>query len=84
MTEFQKTIYEIVRGIPKGQTMTYKHVAIAAGRPRAFRTVGNLLNRNNDPTIPCHRVVRSDGTLGGYNRGEKEKRARLKAEGAIK
>ncbi|MDR3558272.1 MAG: MGMT family protein [Candidatus Pacebacteria bacterium] len=48
--------------------------------PRAFRAVGNILNKNYDPTIPCHRVVRSDGTLGGYNRGAKKKMEMLKEE----
>ena len=49
--------------------MTYKQVAIAAGRPGAFRAVGNILSKNFDPNIPCHRVIRSDGKIGGYNGG---------------
>ncbi|KKW29753.1 MAG: Methylated-DNA/protein-cysteine methyltransferase [Candidatus Uhrbacteria bacterium GW2011_GWD2_52_7] len=63
--------------------MTYKEVAIAAGSPRSYRAVGNILNTNYDSNIPCHRVVRSDGKTGGYNRGEQAKVERLKAEGAI-
>ena len=83
MTKFQKAIYEVVRNIPKGQTMTYKQVAQAAGRPKAYRAVGNLLNKNDDPDIPCHRVIRSDGKPGGYNRGAEKKTERLKHEGAL-
>lgn len=63
--------------------MTYQEVARRAGRPRAFRAVGNILNKNYDPSIPCHRVVRSDGKLGGYNRGAENKQKILRKEGAI-
>lgn len=80
MTSFQQTIYSIVKQIPKGRTMTYKQVATLAGRPKAFRAVGNLLNKNYDLTIPCHRVVRSDGKAGGYNRGSFRKEELLKKE----
>jgi len=82
MTPFAQTVYNVVRRIPKGQTMTYKEVAIAAGRPRACRAVGNILNKNYDPAVPCHRVIRSDGTTGGYNRGASMKALRLKEEKA--
>lgn len=80
MTEFQTKVFEIVREIPKGQTLTYKAVAEMAGRPNSFRAVGNILNTNYDPTIPCHRVIRSDGQTGGYNRGAEAKQAILEAE----
>jgi O-6-methylguanine DNA methyltransferase len=83
MTEFSNAVYAIVKRIPKGRTMTYKEVAKAAGRPKAYRAVGNILNKNYDPSIPCHRVVKSDGSLGGYNRGHKQKKDRLEQEGAI-
>lgn len=63
--------------------MTYKEVAAAAGSPNAFRAVGNILNTNYDPAIPCHRVVRSDGKTGGYNRGSDKKQAILRDEGAM-
>ncbi len=62
--------------------MTYKEVAEAAGIPRAYRAVGNLLNKNYDESVPCHRVVRSDGKPGGYNRGAAKKVERLKEERA--
>ena len=63
--------------------MTYKEVARLAGRPKAYRAVGNILNKNHDPAIPCHRVIRSDGKTGGYNRGTANKRELLKKEGAL-
>ncbi|MBI2551246.1 MGMT family protein [Candidatus Uhrbacteria bacterium] len=77
---FQEAVFAIVKTIPAGKTMTYKQVAVAAGHPGAFRAVGNVLNKNYDPTIPCHRVVRSDGKTGGYNRGEALKKERLEEE----
>ncbi len=80
---FRQRVYGIVRSIPRGQTLTYQAVARRAGNPRAYRAVGNILNKNYDPAIPCHRVVRSDGKLGGYNRGSKNKKALLKKEGIL-
>lgn len=82
MTEFTNTVKEIVARIPKGQVLTYKEVATAAGKPAAARAVANIMAKNYDPEIPCHRVIRADGTLGGYNRGGiKQKRAILLSEG---
>lgn len=71
---FKDSVYAVVKNIPMGKTMSYKEVAAAAGSPNAFRAVGNILNKNKDPDIPCHRVIKSDGTAGGYNglKGEKE------------
>jgi len=85
-TTFQKKVYEIVKKIPKGKALTYKRVAELAGSPRAFRAVGNILNKNpNLKTIPCHRVIKSDGRIGGYRYGRKRKAALLEKEGmAIK
>lgn len=80
MTSFQAAIYAVVKTIPAGQTLTYKQVAVQAGRPNAFRAVGNLLNKNFDPSIPCHRVIRSDGKTGGYNRGATQKAQLLHEE----
>ncbi len=80
MTTFKEKIFSIVRRIPKGKTMTYKEVAAKAGKPRAYRAVGNILNTNYDPKIPCHRVIRSDGKSGGWNRGMKKKAQLLKSE----
>lgn len=80
MKTFTQSVYSVVQSIPPGKTMTYQEVAIAAGSPRAFRAVGNILNKNYNPAIPCHRVVRSDGTTGGYNRGATKKAQLLAAE----
>jgi methylated-DNA-[protein]-cysteine S-methyltransferase len=80
MTPFAKIVYGVVKGIPKGSVMTYKEVAEATGRPKAYRAIGNILNKNYDPSIPCHRVVKSDGSTGGYNRGGKRKQQTLKTE----
>lgn len=63
--------------------MTYKEVAAKAGYPNASRAVGSILATNFDPKIPCHRVIRSDGGMGGYNRGIENKLAILKKEGAF-
>ena len=81
--DFEKKVYQIVRKIPKGEVLTYKEVARLLGRPLAFRAVGNILNKNRDPKIPCHRVVRSDGKIGGFNKGENKKVALLKKEGVV-
>ncbi len=82
--DFKSRVFKVVKSIPKGKTLSYKEVAIKAGKPNAYRAVGNILNSNNDKSIPCHRVVRSNGTIGGYNRGEKNKVILLQSEGAIK
>ncbi|MEO5927331.1 MAG: MGMT family protein [Patescibacteria group bacterium] len=81
-TPFALRVYDVVRKIPKGKTLTYKQVATAAGRPNASRAVGNILNKNRHKDVPCHRVVRSDGSAGGYAWGPEQKRKRLKQEGA--
>ena len=80
MTSFKEKVFDIVRRIPTGETRTYKEVAIAAGSPGAARAVGNILHTNYNPAIPCHRVVKSDGGIGGYNRGVEQKMALLKKE----
>lgn len=84
MKSFTERVYDVVRKIPKGKTMTYGEVAKAMGAPGAARAVGNALNKNRDlKNIPCHRVIRSDGSTGGYAFGAKKKIAILKKEGAI-
>jgi O-6-methylguanine DNA methyltransferase len=81
-SSFVSAVRRVVRGIRKGQVMTYGAVAAKAGFPGAARAVGSLMKQNYDPAIPCHRVVRSDGSLGEYNRGgTKQKAAILKKEG---
>ena len=83
-TEFSYVVKEIVKHIPKGEVMTYSEVARLAGNPKAARAVANVMAKNFDPNIPCHRVIRSDGSPGGYNRGgETLKRSLLVSEGAV-
>ncbi|MES3004543.1 MAG: MGMT family protein [Patescibacteria group bacterium] len=79
-TTFADSVREVVQKIKSGETLTYKQVAQKAGRPLAFRAVGNILNKNYDKSIPCHRVIRSDGKTGGYNRGALNKQKILKKE----
>ena len=66
---FSDRVRAVVRTIPKGETRSYKEVAAAAGSAGAARAVGMIMKNNYDPTVPCHRVIRSDGKMGGYNRG---------------
>lgn len=81
--EFRQKVLDVVRKISAGQTLSYKQVAKKAGSPNAYRAVGNILNKNFDPKIPCHRVICANGKIGGYNRGKEEKIKRLKNEKAI-
>lgn len=74
-------IYHIVQSIPRGKVAAYASVARRAGMPRAARYVGNVLNKNRDPDVPCHRVVRSDGYAGGYRDGTSRKVRLLLREG---
>lgn len=82
MSKFRDKVKDVVRKIPRGKVMSYKEVATAAGNPAAARAVANTMAQNFDPHIPCHRVIRSDGGLGGYNRGgQAAKRDILLSEG---
>ncbi len=78
---FVEDVFSVVKKIPKGQVLSYKEVARRAGNTKAYRAVGNILNKNHNPSIPCHRVIKSDGTVGGYNRGSEKKISKLKEEG---
>ncbi|MEK7643456.1 MAG: MGMT family protein [Patescibacteria group bacterium] len=80
---FRGRVLDIVRHIPRGSVLTYGEVARRAGNARAARAVGAIIGTNYDPHIPCHRVICSDGTLGGYNRGIKKKQELLRREGAL-
>ena len=83
-TEFQLKVWAYLRKIPRGSVRTYSQVAKDIGKPRATRAVANAIGRNPyAPKIPCHRVIRSDGSLGGYSGkgGVKTKRFLLKKEG---
>jgi len=81
---FRDKVRAVVAKIPKGKSMTYKEVATKAGNPKAARAVGAIMRSNFNRDIPCHRVIRSDGSLGSYNRGGTlRKRELLKAEGVL-
>ncbi len=81
--KFSEKVYNVVSRIPKGQALSYKQVARLAGSPKAYRAVGNILNKNpySKKIVPCHRVIRSDGTAGGYALGKAKKIKMLKIEG---
>ena len=79
---FTDKVKEVVRKIPKGSVLTYAVVAKKVGSPKAYRAVASVMANNYDLDVPCHRVVRTDGTLGEYNRGGIQAKAKiLKAEG---
>ena len=83
-TEFQLKVWAYLRKIPRGSVKTYSQVAKDIGKPLAIRAVANAIGKNPyAPKIPCHRVIRSDGSLGGYSSkgGVKTKRFLLKKEG---
>ena len=84
LTDFEFRVLNVLKRVPAGRVTTYGALAAAVGRPGAGRAVGNALNKNPDaPITPCHRVVYSDGRLGGYARGAKKKTEILKREGVI-
>jgi methylated-DNA-[protein]-cysteine S-methyltransferase len=82
-TNFQKMVWTELKKIPFGETRTYKEIAVAIGKPKAARAVANACGKNPYPIIiPCHRVVRSDGTIGGFtgDGGIEKKRQLLRQE----
>jgi len=82
LTSFQKRVYRAVLTIPYGKVKTYKWVAEKSGIPSSHRAVGNALKKNPYVgKVPCHRVIKSDGTLGGFSKGAEEKARLLKREG---
>ena len=74
---FTEKVRDVVREIPRGTVLTYTQVAKKAGNAKAVRAVGSIMAKNFDPDIPCHRVIRSDGTIGNYNRGGSEKKREI-------
>ena len=83
MKTFSEKVLSVVRRIPKGKVLTYKEVARRAGSSKAVRSVGSILKKNYNTDIPCHRVIKSDGRPGQYNRGSLNKIRLLKKEGVV-
>ena len=86
-TLLQIKVWNYLKKIPKGKVKTYSEVARAIGKPKAVRAVANAIGKNPYPIkIPCHRVIRSDGSLGGYSGkgGIRTKRNILRGEGFFK
>ncbi|OGG39940.1 hypothetical protein A2118_01160 [Candidatus Kaiserbacteria bacterium GWA2_50_9] len=81
---FAERVRDAVRQIPRGETRSYREVARAIGHPGAARAVGTVMKNNHDLSVPCHRVIRANGEIGGFNRGGSEaKKKLLKLESAI-
>ena len=82
MTSFQSQCYEALKRVPSGKVISYSGLAEMVGRPQAHRAVGNAMNKNPfAPQVPCHRVVKSNGDLGGFSSGSGLKIKRLQEEG---
>jgi methylated-DNA-[protein]-cysteine S-methyltransferase len=83
MAPFNESCYRILKKVPKGRVTTYKEIARAL-RSKAYRAVGNAMNKNPyAPKVPCHRVVCSDGSVGGFAGGARKKEKMLTKEGVI-
>lgn len=85
-TSFQKLVWMELLSIPEGEIRTYKQIAVAIGKPNSSRAVANACAANPySPAVPCHRVIRSDGRIGGYsgNGGTEGKRMMLEQEGFL-
>jgi O-6-methylguanine DNA methyltransferase len=80
---FQQKVFAVAKKIPKGKVATYCQIAKMIGSPKAYRAVGNALNKNFNPKVPCHRVVRSDGGVGGFREGRAAKIKKLRGEGMV-
>ena len=84
LTEFEKKVIASLKRIPRGKVTTYRQIAKFIKKPKAARAVGNACNKNPwAPRVPCHRVVKSGGRLGGYAGGAKKKIELLKREGIL-
>ena len=77
---FSEECYKLLKKVPKGKVTTYKNIAEALGN-KSYRAVGNAMNKNPYATVPCHRVVKSNGAIGGFAKGERKKIKMLKQEG---
>ena len=81
MPTFTDKVLNMVKKIPKGKVLSYAEIAKKAGSPGAYRAVGSILKKNYNKDIPCHRVIKSNGDCGQYNRGKEEKVRKLREEG---
>ena len=82
LTKFEEKVYKETAKIPKGRVRSYKYIAARIGKPKAYRAVANALGKNPfAPGVPCHRVIKSDGTIGGFSSGIAMKKKLLRAEG---
>ncbi len=82
LTNFESKVYKEVAKIPKGKVRSYKDIASAVGKPKAFRAVANALHKNPFiGKVPCHRVIKSDDTIGGFSKGIAMKKKILRQEG---
>ena len=82
LSPFERKVYKVVTRIPRGKICSYKDIAVKIGEPKAYRAVANALKANPFVgKVPCHRVIKSDGTIGGFSRGVEIKKRMLKAEG---
>ena len=85
-TKFQIEVWNEIKKIPKGSVKTYKEIALIINKPKSSRAVANACGKNPyPPKIPCHRVIKSDGSIGGYSGkgGKKTKKLLLKKEGIM-
>ena len=83
-TDFEKSVYETLKAVPYGEVVTYKELARRCGRPGAARAIGNALAKNPCPIIiPCHRVLKSDGSIGGWSGKQGWKGRLLALEGFL-
>jgi methylated-DNA-[protein]-cysteine S-methyltransferase len=82
MVSFQEKVYSLCKKIPKGKVTTYKIIGRKLGkRGQIYRAVGRVLNKNPHKSVPCHRVIKSDGSVGGFAKGTKKKIQMLRKEG---
>ena len=82
--KFSDKVYALCKKVPKGRVTTYGQIGKKLGKGMIYRAVGVALNRNpHSPKVPCHRVVKSDGTIGGFAHGIKKKISMLKKEGVL-
>ena len=82
-SEFTRQVLSLVCRIPVGRVASYGDIAAAAGRPRAYRAVGNIMSTCTRPGVPCHRVIAAGGRLGGFGGNLSLKRALLASEGVV-